>query len=134
MNWKETIYQDRYKEIKGYKFDKWIFQLGLVLIIGWLFLVAYHYDFQMNYYNCMDQQCENPFYKPADWINQQYLTTGEYGMKIDWYYKSVYFVSFGGLMFLFLLNHLIYNKGKGHIKKLQNHFESCGEGKNEKKY
>lgn len=125
------INQDRYKVWKnGYKLDRWIFQITLVGILGFLFFIAYTNDFQLNYYSCgaggldpfnMDE-CKNPFYKPADWTNEEYLPQGEYGFKPGPLFNSAKWVSFGSILLAILLNHLIYNRNFN--KKFKEAFEN----------
>lgn len=114
----------RFQHYGSYKFDRWIFQVGMVLIFGFLFLVAQHYDFKMNYFKCerplnyqldqsdlpISQQCENPFYKPVTWENQQYLPPGEYGVKLDGWYYSAWPVTIGIIVFGLVLNHFWHNR------------------------
>jgi len=94
--------QDRYKTIKGYKLDKWIFQAAMYGVFFYLFLVASSYDFSIEpYFYCPADSigiqgnslgftdnyeyeqvlggCKNPFYRPVDWRNQELVTVGEYG-------------------------------------------------------
>lgn len=108
----------------GYKFDKAIFQIGLLLIFVYLYLAAASMDFNWYYLTCnpttvpeknmMEEipagHCLNPAYKPATWINEKYLTAGEYGKAPNFFYFSAfYFVPLMGIICLGV-NHLIYNK------------------------
>jgi len=107
------INKNRYKEFKGYKFDRWLTTIFMILIFGFLFFVAYHYDFNLDYYQCganFGETCTNPFYKELSWKNQPTLSPGEYGQKPGLLFKSVIPVSLIGLFLLLLSNHLIHNR------------------------
>lgn len=131
----KKISQNRYKEIGGYKLDRWLFQLAMWLIFGWLFFVAYYHNFNLDYFNCpvdsdgsisgakimlkdftvaennvKEGLCRNPFYK-ASWKNQEYLPPGEYGTKPGKLFYSAQWVSIGLIVLALLLNHFIYNRG-----------------------
>jgi len=103
----------RYKEIKGYKFDKVVFNAGLFLIFGWLLFVAWSYNFDLDYYSCgaaPGEVCKNPFYKSITWKNYEFLDPGEYGTKPNWLFWSCYWAGFGGLILMFISNHIIHNR------------------------
>lgn len=120
----KSFLDSRFNTIRGYRMDKWLFQFGMVAIFVWLFVVASHYDFSMNRYECGNYDgCENPFYKPADWTNQEHLPMGVYGFTPDWYFNSVSYVSFGSLILLFVINHFLYNRGQNPIRRIFKHFE-----------
>lgn len=131
---KAMINKDRYKIWKnGYKFDTWIFQLTLVAIFGFLFFIAYTNNFQLDYFSCGGgrpdplnignvENCKNPFYKPANWVNEEYLPPGEYGFKPGPLFNSAKYVSFGILFFAIVLNHLIYNRNFN--KKIKEGFKN----------
>jgi len=111
----------------GYKFDKGIFQIGLVIIFLYLYLAAASMNFNWYYLTCNPRlheeitpleekipegYCLNPVYKPATWINEKYLTAGTYGTKPGFFYHSAFYaVPLIGLLCL-LVNHSIYNKKK----------------------
>jgi hypothetical protein len=96
-------------------------------MFAWLFFVAYHYEFKLNYYSCINpgsefenslipitqpENCKNPFYKAPTWENQEYLPPGEYGTKLGGVFYSAYYVPIVLFALFLLLNHLLYNKGK----------------------
>ena|SRR3990167_9780976 len=132
---KELINEDRYKIIGGYKFDKIIFNLFFVLFVAFLFNFAYKNDFDLDYFECgmypdgtiegnsimlqdfsnpylnvKNGNCRNPFYKPASWKNEEYLTPGVYGLKPVWFIKQPYYFVFGLLFIVLLINHVIHNR------------------------
>jgi len=59
------------------------------------------------------KECKNPFYTPVDWENNEYLPSGEYGFKPTPLFNSVVPVALISVLLVFVLNHFIYNKGKG---------------------
>jgi len=83
-----------------------------------LFYVAWDYNFNLDYYHCgasplmplEESMCKNPFYKPSDWKNVEYLAPGEYGTKLDGLFQWVTrapWILFG---FGLVLNHLLHNR------------------------
>ena len=118
----------RFKEnSNGYKFDRWLFKPFLFFMFAYLFFVAYHYDYKLNYFNCITPgsqfentllpitpvtECKNPFYKAPTWENKKYLSPGEYGTKLGGVFYSAYYVPLVLFALFLLLNHLLYNKGK----------------------
>lgn len=121
------IQSDRYKHKGTYIFDRWIFQIMMFMIFGFLFFVAQSHNYQMDYYQCMGGEaqpielgnsgdCENPFYKEPTWKNQQYLPPGEYGTDTRGIINICWLVSMGLFILAFVINHLIYNKGKLKVK------------------
>lgn len=138
-NFKKIISQNRYKELRStaYVFDRVIFNVAMVLILGWLVFVAYWYHFDLDYYKCehgsgmaevymgagglgeqkniySDDWCKNPFYRPESWKNQEYLPPGEYGTILGPMFHSAWLVAILGLAGAGGLNHLIHNR---HPKK-----------------
>lgn len=118
--WKE-ITKKRYKIFKGYKVDRFIFNIGFFLILGFLIYVAWSYNFDLDYYNCgggmyEGNKCLNPFYKPVSWKNLEFLEPGEYGKKPGVLFYSTFVVAFGGLILMLLLNHFLFNR-KFNFKK-----------------
>jgi len=115
--WK-AAQKDRYKNISTWVFDRWIFSLSMVLCFGWLLFVAWSYDFELDYYECIEAtpyyssgvNCDNPFYKPITWKNAETLPPGEYGQKPGPLFKSVYYIPAVLLFLASLINYLIYNK------------------------
>jgi len=115
--------KNRYKEFKGYKFDRWLTSFFMVLIFGFLLFIAYHYDFNLDYYACggnPGDTCINPFFKEVSWKNSPTLPVGEYGQKPGLLFKSVLPVSILGLFLLLFSNHLIHNRKISIIKLIKN--------------
>lgn len=124
----ENYLGPRFKENSNkYKFDKWLFKPFFFFMFAYLFFVAYHYDYKLNYFNCIngpsqlpdnilitnnENKCLNPFYKPITWENEKYLSPGEYGTKLGGVFYSAYYVPLILFALYLLLNHLIYNRGK----------------------
>ena len=132
-NIKPKFLKERYKVFRGYRFDRLIFNVAMYLIFGYLFFVAYHYDFQMDYFNCPENpeeaefstnskfmlgdfvpevkngMCKNPFYKNT-WKNQEYVPPGEYGFKpgplVNWAWGITLIIM--GLAFA--INHFVHNR------------------------
>lgn len=120
------INKDRYKNISNWKFDRIIFNIAMLLIFGYLFFVAWHYNFDMDFFKCetinIEDSCINPFYKPITWKNVENLPTGEYGTKLGLLFESVFYVVIGLLILAFCLNHLLYNRGVKFEKNNNNGF------------
>lgn len=133
--------KDRYKDFRGYKFDRLIFQISMAAVFIFLFYVAYSHSFNLDYFHCplladgsldssswlmtrnFEQEntqgyCKNPFYKPQNWKNMEYLPPGDYGTKPGLLFRSMYLVVGLILALGFVVNHLIYNK-KFDFKKLK---------------
>jgi len=115
------LMKNRYKHIGKYKCDRIIFNVAMFTIFIFLFLVAWSYDFNLDYYNCIEGadkpmelgaglECKNPFYEPTTWKNYEYLYEGEYGTKPGALFKSVYYVPLVLLIIALLINHFLYNK------------------------
>jgi hypothetical protein len=128
--------KDRYKILtNGYKFDRMIFNLAFILICLGGFIIAWSNNFDMDYLKCgavydsslrcpenlfddacaqrmvaNSTYCKNPFYKPADWKQQEYLMRGEYGnnpqQSIYRFYWEIGFI----LLAAFIFNHILHNK------------------------
>src|SRR4030042_4108789 len=90
--------ENRYKIIGKYKIDRFIANGAMLLIFAHLFLVAYTYNFNLDYYSCggtntgqtFIEGCQNPFYSEATaWKGQEYLAPGEYGFKPTAFFRSV---------------------------------------------
>ena len=116
--------EDRYKFFGTYKVDKWIIQSCMLLVFAYLFFVAYHYDYTLDYLKCsgpewsanktdwdIREMCKNPFFKKDQaWKYAEYLPPGEYGRPpgalFNWAWPVV-FITFGvGVG----LNHLLHNR------------------------
>ena len=116
--------KDRYKDFKGYRLDRWMFQTAMWLCFAWMFIVLWLCGFDMDYYSCdgpvvtvaPDQElCTNPFYKEPTWKNREFLMPGEYGHKPGLLFQSAIFVSLGLLVLTLLFNHLVHNKKKREV-------------------
>lgn len=118
----KDLQKNRYNEIKGYKVDRWIFNFFMLVIFAYLFFIAYAHNFNLDYYYCSTpnpgELCENPFYKPVTWKNQQYLTPGEYGQKPTALFNSAGIVSIILLLSAFAFNHFTYNRKYQLMKKI----------------
>lgn len=123
----------RFKQWKGYVFDKYLFRAFMIIILTGLFciVVIHDFDFSPNMYiSCSDDNpvpCENPFYNAEirsvdpyfrnvkcewDWCHQEYLPVGfEFGKKPDFWITYAPYLSFLFLILAFVVNHIIYNKG-----------------------
>jgi len=115
----KKVSQKRFKHYSnGYKGDRWLFQLTMFLIFGWLFFVAHAHDYKLDYYECIDPNpyyesgttCKNPFYEPVTWKNQESLPPGNYGTKPGPLFQSVFYVPILFLAISALANHLIHNR------------------------
>ena len=131
------IQKDRYKMFGEYKVDRWIINAAMLLVFGYLFFVAQHYNYNLDYYKCIAPDhtaisylneserviltgptpCKNPFYKPITWKNYEYLPAGEYGLKPGLLYNSVWYVIIGLFSIAFIVNHFVHNK---HLKFIEN--------------
>jgi len=113
--------KQRFKEIYGYKFDKWFFRMGMVLILFVLFFSLIENDFSLAYkpyIHCPEGRnyCYNELYQTKyceglDWCNQELLPEGfEYGESpgiISEYSTELIILI---LLFMFLLNHFVHNR------------------------
>jgi hypothetical protein len=121
------MYEDRFKFIKGYCLDKWIFQTAMLIIFIYLGSLAYFNNFDLDYMECNidqinnlniywayddSQLCLNPFYKSANWKNDKYLVPGYYGKKPGFWFNFSGFFSFLILFIAFWSNHYLHNKDK----------------------
>lgn len=119
----------RYKTLKsGYKLDRLIFTVGMYLLFTFFFYLIYNSNVSissdLNYYSCSapppgEELCRNPFYKPPTWVNSEYVPPGEYGNKPGLLFNSIKFVTVAVFILMFLINHVIYNKGKNPFKGLK---------------
>jgi len=114
----QYVSKNRYRLApSGYRFDRWMFNFFMFAIFGWLLYVCVAHNWQMDYFECQDPNdyvksmgCENPFYKPVTWKNQEHLPVGVYGNKPGALFQSAMYVPIILLAISFLLNHLIHNK------------------------
>ena len=123
------IQKDRYKVFKGYKFDRWLFQIYMLVIFGFLFYVAYSHNFDLDYFECGDLtqpyinsnlKCLNPFYEPDDaynWKHQEYVYQGAYGYDARKDINLIWAVIWVGAIGILVLNHFTHND-KYKINKL----------------
>lgn len=131
MSLTNNILGERYTDIKGYKFDKVIF-LGVVFIL----LLSAIAILGMNsfdksekiYVKCNDPiKCWNPYfedekvcgkYLPAshELCTQEFLPSKyEYGTRAPFYVEKFNLMAIGLLAIGFLINHIIYNRGKANV-------------------
>lgn len=120
----KKVSEKRFKRFSsGYRIDRWIFQVAMFTIFGYLFFVAHSYNYDLDYYKCgsqdtpeyikqnlAQQDCKNPFYKEPTWKNQEYLPPGEYGTKLGPLFHSAYYSPFLLFGIALLLNHIIHNR------------------------
>jgi len=103
----------------GYVFKKPIFYTYFIIIFIIVVYIGLQQGFDYKpYLSCEEGLCFNPFYErcdwkyccEAEWCKQQYLPEGEYGNPPPEWTKhfSDYFLI--GLVIVFLINHLIYNR------------------------
>jgi hypothetical protein len=109
--------QGRYRYLKGYKLDRWIFITFMWLIFAYLFYTAYSYNFDMDYYECNQPappytMCKNPFYEPTTWKNLEWIEPGSYGHKPGKLYEYASGVAILGILLAFVVNHIIWNRKK----------------------
>ena len=110
----------RFKDFSGYKLDRWVFQIAMIVSLTWLFYIAYSQGFELDYYNCeegtelynSEELCENPFFTEANWKNYEYLPKGEYGKKPGLLFRSTFFVPLILFFLAILLNHFWHNEDK----------------------
>lgn len=116
-----------------YRFDRWLFNSVIVIILCLLCYVFYIYgfDFSTNiYYKCDEtvNGCSNPFHLDNDmsplsmsdklkcrfdWCNDPVLPAGfEYGTKPSPLYNNVAPISYTLFIIAVILNHFLYNRGK----------------------
>lgn len=132
----------KYVTNTGYIHDRIIYLTGFFIIVGLIvyILALNNFDFTPHLYvNCKTSVCENPLYK-ADcreqltvlffipvyttnncaelpeyqWLNEKYLSFGEYGKKPPetFLLKYIKWLAILIVFFSFVANHYIYNKGK----------------------
>lgn len=128
----KKVSQKRFKALpNGYTLDRWLTISAMLLTFCWLFFVAYSYNYDLDYYECVhgpgmaefypdgsqrdvwsQDYCRNPFYKPSNWKNEEFLPPGEYGTKLGPLFHSVYYSPILIFGLAFGLNHLIHNRRK----------------------
>ena len=116
-------FQDRYKIVNGYKFDRLFFKFFMFSIFIILIGTAWSYDFELDYYNCpvggnievgfgqTVNMCENPFYSES-WKNQEYLMPGEYGHDPTNTLNLLWLITIIGIILTLVVNHFVHNKNK----------------------
>lgn len=130
LEWYEKASQKRFKHLpNGYRVDRWLTITAMLLTFAWFLFVANSYNYEMDYYKCVHgsgsaefyldgseremfkaDYCKNPFYKPSNWKNEEFLPPGEYGTKLGPLFHSVYYSPFLIFGLAFGLNHLIHNR------------------------
>jgi len=125
----------------GYRYDRLIFLLVLIMIIGlvlWV-MAANSFDFGLHpYFNCKEDICLNPYTqiqgdctqslkvlwfiplyttddcrKQCDWCNYPTLTRGIYGSrpKLEFLLNNMFYIALLLIVIGFVLNHYFHNKG-----------------------
>lgn len=116
----------RFRIIEGYKLDRWLFQAAMYLIFGWLWFVAFSYNYSLDYYECVSgneyfdsmEVCKNPFYKPENaWKAHEFLPPGEYGTKPGVLFGSVSWMPVLLLGLAALINHFWHNRGRNNSEQ-----------------
>jgi len=124
LAWFKKASQKRFKQVpnKDYRMDRWLMNLAMLTVFGWLFFIAQSYNYNLDFYQCGNseipdylpqptEECLNPFYKSGNaWKNQEYLPPGEYGQKPGPLFKSVFYSPFLIYGLAFFLNHIIHNR------------------------
>jgi len=118
----KKIWKDRIKHIGDYRIDKFITNIALFSILGFLWYIAAFYNYNMDFFSCgaaPGESCLNPFYKFVSWKNSQYLPAGNYGTDLSkGPFKLAGPVAVCVLLGAFLINHIIYNRGKINLKQI----------------
>ena len=117
----DKVSQNRFKQFSGYKLDRWLFQFIMWGLFAFFFCFAYINQFDLDYYKCGGQDpvtglmssesCDNPFYKPASWKNQEILVPGEYGKPPSTLFNALWIITIGSFLIGAIINHLIHNRG-----------------------
>lgn len=110
----------RYKDFKGYIFDRIIFNLAFFSIFFFIFFIIYSNNFELNYFKCgapLSETCKNPFYKELTWENYERLAPGEYGFNPK-KFNYVSYICFLALIISFIINHFINNRNFKLFQKL----------------
>lgn len=110
----------------GYKADRYIFRVAMVIILSCLIFVCYIQGFDFNKkisFKCNDPLgCENPFYGEIgeakdykylctyEWCDQANLQPGFYGEKEPKIFNYFHLVWIFTLLFAFIINHKWHNK------------------------
>lgn len=130
LNLYKKASQKRFKQLpNGYKVDRWLTTTAMLLTFCWLLFIAYSYDFDLDYYQCINgpgrvefypggsqkelysqDYCRNPFYKPENWKNQEFLPPGEYGTKPGPLFNTAFYFPLIIFGMAFALNHLTHNR------------------------
>jgi hypothetical protein len=112
--------QERFKILKtGYKFDRLIFKIGLVVMVllffsAWLTEGGGFLDKRF-YMKCPENtpKCLNPLYGQCDeyYCQNEYLMPGdEIGSKPGWFFRNFLVIMIVVLIFTFGINHYKHNK------------------------
>lgn len=121
--------------IKDYKFNKWIFRIGLLLILIFYGSIMYfnNFDFKGHIYvscpNNSISSCENPYYNKCNdfycdssckqFCNDKTIMAGvSYGSQPKSYITVFILVSTAIIILCFIINHIYYNKGKKPIREI----------------
>jgi len=112
----------RFKDFKGYRFDRYIFRTMLGVLFGFLVYVYLTFGVSTHYWTyCPETQirCENPYIDQMGFCKiddaqicaKEYFLGGE-GERAPWivgWWDSIVFVIVAGA---FVLNHFLHNGGK----------------------
>lgn len=119
----------------GYIWDKRIFRGAILCIIILFVAVGFSENWDFSYkfnYECKEAICRNPFNDckekisikniatgydymqqcTADWCKQTTLTKGKYGKQKSYLYSNFAYYLSAIILWAFVFNHLMHNKGK----------------------
>lgn len=117
----------------GYTYDKWLFRVyAIIFSITTIYLIFSTpiEDRNTAYLVCDHPNCDNPFYTFQEcrwdykiikspecfpqysWMHEQTLPQGTYGTPPSRKHELLFIVAIIGLIPLFFINHLLYNRGK----------------------
>src|SRR4030042_6181700 len=116
----------------GYIFNKWVFRVGIFLILCWLFVASWSLGFSWKtnvYIHCAEKvnPCENPFYDPVGMnptclkygiCDRETLSPGEsFGVPPGFFVIYARFFSLLMVLLMVLTNHFLYPVNKGYFKE-----------------
>jgi hypothetical protein len=110
----DRLIKDRYRVVRGYRLDRWLFQLMMFATFGFLYYLAASNHFSLDYYSCdpgFGGHCHNPFYKGEDWKCSETLPGGEYGTKPGFLMNNASLIVAALFIITFVINHLVHNNG-----------------------
>lgn len=110
------------KTWRGYRFQRWVFRIASIIIMGYALALVLVYGFETNlFYHCpLDAQgwCRNPFYGECDGSMGAYCEQSSFppgfthGTKPSSAYLNYGLISMLTVALAFLVNHLAYNRAR----------------------